>query len=332
MSDANDSDFDASSRPYMRLWINDIRGSTADWTCAQLGAHLRLLMAAWERGYVPTDAKPLRRICRDMDWSEMPEVLARWRKVILDTGEEVYINNRLERERERMMRDRKAKAANGRKGGEESAKQRSSKQSSKDEANDQANAEAKNQALLYSHTPILSDSQNPTDPDDQTHLHSHSSDMRSAQSKRRRKPDDPLSWNVDEGWVGITDADRADWAEAFPAVDIDAKLKGLTLWLKANPKKAKKSRWRAWLLGRLREEQDKGGSRTAGATTERRGPPTGHIPPDAHPDEHYKWYMTNGWTPRQIPIYRTRDGRERWLNGDYIDEETSQEHADENDE
>ena len=156
--------------------------------------------------------------------------------------------------------------------------------------------------------------------------------MRSAQSKRRRKPDDPLSWNVDDEWVGITDADRADWAEAFPAVDIDAKLKGLTLWLKANPKKAKKSRWRSWLLGRLREEQDKGGTRTAGASTERRGPPTGHIPKDAHPDEHYKWYMTNGWTPRQIPIYRTVDGRERWLNGDFIDEETSQEHADENDE
>jgi uncharacterized protein YdaU (DUF1376 family) len=332
MSDANDSDFDASSRPYMRLWINDIRGSTADWTCAQLGAHLRLLMAAWERGYVPTDAKPLRRICRDMDWSEMPEVLARWRKVILDTGEEVYINNRLERERERMMRDRKAKAANGRKGGEESAKQRSSKQSSKDEANDQANAEAKNQALLYSHTPILSDSQNPTDPDDQTHLHSHSSDMRSAQSKRRRKPDDPLSWNVDEGWVGITDADRADWAEAFPAVDIDAKLKGLTLWLKAWPKKAKKSRWRAWLLGRLRDEQDKGGSRAAGGGGGGFHRDKSHIPEDSHPDEEHLWFMTDGRTPRRIAIYKTKDGRLRYTSGEYAEDTTSQGDGNENDE
>ena len=159
-----------------------------------------------------------------------------------------------------------------------------------------------------------------------------SSDMRDAQSKRRTRSNDPLSWNVDDEWVGITDADRADWAEAFPAVDIDAKLKGLTLWLKANPKKAKKSRWRSWLLGRLREEQDKGGTRTAGATTERRGPSRAHIPEDAHPDDEHMWFMTNGWTPRLIPIYRTRDGRERWRNGDYIDEETSQEHADENDE
>jgi len=44
------------------------------------------------------------------------------------------------------------------------------------------------------------------------------------------------------------------------------------------------------------------------------------------------WFMTNGWTPRLIPIYRTADGRERWRNGDFIDEETSQEHTDENDE
>jgi hypothetical protein len=156
--------------------------------------------------------------------------------------------------------------------------------------------------------------------------------MRDAQSKRRTRSNDPLSWNVDDEWVGITDADRADWAEAFPAVDIDAKLKGLTLWLKANPKKAKKSRWRSWLLGRLREEQDKGGTRTANASTERRGPSRAHIPEDAHPDDEHMWFMTNGWTPRLIPIYRTRDGRERWRNGDFIDEETSQEHTDENDE
>jgi hypothetical protein len=159
-----------------------------------------------------------------------------------------------------------------------------------------------------------------------------SSDMRDAQSKRRRRPDDPLSWNVDEGWVGITDADRADWAEAFPAVDIDAKLKGLTLWLKAWPKKATKSRWRAWLLGRLRDEQDRGGSRAAGGGGGGFHRDKSHIPEDSHPDEEHLWFMTDGRTPRRIAIYKTKDGRLRYTSGEYAEDTTSQGDGNENDE
>ena len=308
--------------PYVRIWVSDIVQSCQDMSTAQFGAHVRMLLHAWDRGYCPSDMTRLMRIVGDISRSSLEEVLERWVLTEVEgVAGKVYMNRRLEQERQVMIdqasaRSAAAQKANAIRWGSQTDPIRITSGSQTDPTLD---------TIL--HTP---DTSTP-DSRDQTH-HSHSSDMRSAQSKRRRKPDDPLSWNVDQGWVGITDADRADWAEAFPAVDIDAKLKGLTLWLKAWPKKAKKSRWRAWLLGRLREEQDKGGSRTAGATTERRGPPTGHIPPDAHPDEHYKWYMTNGWTPRQIPIYRTVDGRERWLNGDYIDEETSQEHADENDE
>lgn len=159
-----------------------------------------------------------------------------------------------------------------------------------------------------------------------------SSDMRVAQSKRRQRHVDPVSWNPTDGWVGITDEDHARWKELFPAVDTKYELVRLDQWLRDSPAKAKKTYWRRWLNKVLAAKQDKGGTPSAREAPARRGPPTGHIPPDAHPDEHYKWYMTNGWTPREIPIYRTRDGRERWLNGDFIDEETSQEHTDENDE
>jgi uncharacterized protein YdaU (DUF1376 family) len=314
-----ETDFDGSRRPYMRLWINDIKGSTADWSCAQFGAHMRLLMAAWERGHVPSNEKALRRICRDMDWDEMPEVLERWRKVTIDGVGEVYINARLERERERMMKDRSAKAENGRKGGLAKAKQTSSKEDGKDLANDVAN----DLALPYSHTPILPDSQS---PDDQTPI--HSSDTCVARSKRRAKPADPLSWNPDEEWVGITDADRADWAEAFPAVDIDAKLKGLTLWLRATPKKAKKSRWRAWLLGRLREEQDRGGSASKPQVSRNQAadkPQTReqyrpfNAPEDCDPSEYHRFRTPDG-RPCSPSIYLTKGGRKRFITGEWYDD------------
>jgi uncharacterized protein YdaU (DUF1376 family) len=301
-----ETDFDGSRRPYMRLWINDIKGSTADWTCAQFGAHMRLLMAAWERGYVPTNEKALRRICRDMDWDEMPEVLERWRKVTIDGVGEVYINARLERERERMIKDRKVKAENGRKGGLAKAQQTPSKEGGKDLANGVAN----DLALPYSHSSLLIDPC-PTGSNAQTPL--HSSDSCVARSKRRAKPDDPLVWNRDHGWQGITDADRADWEEAFPAVDIDAKLKGLHLWLIANPAKASKSRWRKWLLGRFRDDQDRGGSRR-GST-----PSTGaahgfranrsHIPPDCRPEDEYLFW--DGGFPRIPNLYTDNDGNLR---------------------
>ena len=155
----------------------------------------------------------------------------------------------------------------------------------------------------------------------------HSSDTCVARSKRRVKPADPLSWNPDEEWVGITDADRADWAEAFPAVDIDAKLKGLTLWLKANPKKAKKSRWRAWLLGRLREEQDKGGSRggVAQRETQRNAqrPPEQYrpfnAPEDCDPSEYHRFRTPDG-RPCSPSIYLTKSGRKRFITGEWYDE------------
>jgi hypothetical protein len=156
----------------------------------------------------------------------------------------------------------------------------------------------------------------------------HSSDTCVARSKRRVKPADPLSWNPDEEWIGITDGDRADWAEAFPAVDIDAKLKGLTLWLKANPKKAKKSRWRAWLLGRLREEQDRGGSASKPQVSRNQAadkPQTReqyrpfNAPEDCDPSEYHRFRTPDG-RPCSPSIYLTKGGRKRFITGEWYDD------------
>ena len=57
------------------------------------------------------------------------------------------------------------------------------------------------------------------------------------------------------------DADHAEWLLAYPAADIKTELARAHQWLKANPKKAKKSNWRKWLTTTwLTRCQDGGGT------------------------------------------------------------------------
>ena len=86
---------------------------------------------------------------------------------------------------------------------------------------------------------------------------------------RSRPPSPKISWSSSEGWAGITAEDRAGWAEAYPAVDLTRALAAMTEWLRANPTKARKSNWRAFVTRWLTREQDRGGdaqSNRPGAT------------------------------------------------------------------
>jgi hypothetical protein len=77
-------------------------------------------------------------------------------------------------------------------------------------------------------------------------------------SGSRAKP--AVSWSADTGWQGITDADRSEWASAFPGAVIDQELAKATAWLHANPKRCGKRNWRRFLVGWLQRCQDKGGT------------------------------------------------------------------------
>lgn len=80
-------------------------------------------------------------------------------------------------------------------------------------------------------------------------------------TRSRSKPADPLRWTADSGWEGITDADHAEWSQAYPAADLPVELAKANQWLKANPKKARKSNWRRWLTTVwLTKCQDHGGT------------------------------------------------------------------------
>ena len=80
-------------------------------------------------------------------------------------------------------------------------------------------------------------------------------------AKPSRSPAKPrVHWDCESGWQNVTDADRQEWAEAFPGAVLDQELAKATAWLKANPTKARRSNWRRFLVGWLQRCQDKGGT------------------------------------------------------------------------
>jgi hypothetical protein len=76
----------------------------------------------------------------------------------------------------------------------------------------------------------------------------------------RSRAKSAVSWSADDGWQGITDADRSEWAAAFPGAVLDQELAKATAWLRANPKRCGKRNWRRFLVGWLQRCQDKGGT------------------------------------------------------------------------
>jgi hypothetical protein len=83
-----------------------------------------------------------------------------------------------------------------------------------------------------------------------------------------------ISWAADAGWGGITDADRQGWATAYPGAVLDQELAKASEWLKANPKRAGKRNWRAFLVRWLQRCQDHGGTtRETGRRPDEKPPP-----------------------------------------------------------
>jgi len=90
----------------------------------------------------------------------------------------------------------------------------------------------------------------------------------------RSRAKSAVSWTSETGWDGITAADRQEWATAYPGAVLDQELAKATSWLKANPTRAGRRNWRAFLVRWLARCQDKGGSvREPGRRPEDKPPP-----------------------------------------------------------
>jgi hypothetical protein len=119
------------------------------------------------------------------------------------------------------------------------------------------------------------------------------------QRRRCSKPADPLRWSAESGWVGITDADRAEWSQAYPAADLSVEIAKANQWLKANPKKARKSNWRRWLTTVwLSKCQDRGGTHREAA---RQATPP---PVDQAKKRYWRGDAGQNMTDREYAIWR----------------------------
>jgi hypothetical protein len=90
------------------------------------------------------------------------------------------------------------------------------------------------------------------------------SDVPNKKKEKKEKKDShvetqAIAWSSTGGFSGITDQDRKDWQEAYPACDINRQLAAMTEWLRSNPAKAKKKLWRRFVTGWLQRSQESGG-------------------------------------------------------------------------
>lgn len=132
----------------------------------------------------------------------------------------------------------------------------------------------------------------------------------SAPRKARAKPTDPIVWTSESSWAGITDKDREAWAIAYPAVDIDRDLVKADQYLRSNPAKAHKRKWRSFITRWFDRTQERGGNRVEAVTTaapRARQRNEEHIPADCHPDDRYLWW-DNGF-PFTPNVYRNHAGQ-----------------------
>ena len=77
---------------------------------------------------------------------------------------------------------------------------------------------------------------------------------------------DPIEWTAEAGWSGISDDHRQRWATAYPAADLPVELAKADEWLRANPTKAKRSRWGRFITSWLSRCQDRGGTHRVNGT------------------------------------------------------------------
>ena len=235
---------------FLPLFGRDFLAATMGWTDSAVGAYIRLLIVQWEQGSIPADLEEIAAIA--------PSAPANWKKLepkfpILEDGQRR--NRRLEEHRAKADALKAFRSEAGRAGGrrtQANRKQNSSNASILLEANGQANCQAKSKPPSPSPSPSPSGEIQPAAPD---------ATSEPPKRRKRSQPTDSISWTPAGGWEGIEPADRQAWATAYPAVDLARELAAAGEWLKANPAKAKKSRWRAFVTSWLSRSQERGGGR-----------------------------------------------------------------------
>ena len=242
---------------YLPLYVRDFLTSTIGWSAEERGHYLTLLMLQWDRDGLPAELDLLEKLS--------PGIGSVWH-VLHDKfpveQDGMRRNQRLEEHRARAVELRKKRSEAGRAGASARFAQANAQQT---HSNRMANVK---------HPPSPSPSTSPSESSAVAEDVSQQAAPVVAPSdpprrRNRSRPKDAIYWDCDDGWQGITDADRSTWATAFPACTLNIELVRAAEWLRANPTKARKSNWRRFLVSWLTRSQDKGGTiRSAGKTPE----------------------------------------------------------------
>lgn len=238
--------------PYFNFYPADFLEGTAFMSDEEVGAYIRLLAIQWGHRRLPDDPMRVERM--------VPSIAKTWPAIAskFSRDGDGMFNERLESERLKAETRADKNAENGRKGG---AAKRSLSERYGDRVGDRL---ANGQAIGVTYQ---SQSQSQSQMSE-AHIPNaaHSVAPTRAAKPSRSKPNDTIAWSPEDGWQGITDADRSAWAKAYPACNADRQLAAADQWLRANPKRATKSRWRAFVINWLSRSQDRGGDeRAAGA-------------------------------------------------------------------
>ena len=274
-------------------WALDTQGMTP----LAKGLYIDMLCMQWAGRRLPADVAELSIMLPAMTERTYRELLQHF---VIEDG--WLVNGRLERERE----DAEGRSENGR---------AAARRKHDSECARSAAAVPPHSGRSAAAVPPQCHQDTEAEADTETEEEAEGSTAR-----KRAVPTESIKWSPIDGWQGITDRDRADWAIAYPAVGVEQELAKSDQWLRANPEKARKKKWRAFLTRWFDRTQERGGS--GGGKVGRSHQRAPHIATDCHPDDYGSWYTTDG-RPRNPMIYRTLDGRRRLLSGEYLDEPTT---------
>jgi uncharacterized protein YdaU (DUF1376 family) len=102
--------------PAFQLYASDFDMDTASWTCPQVGVYIRLLMYSWVNGGIPNSISEMARITR-MDRRTLAKMWDQTvgKKWTLNAAN-MYVNNRLELEREKQANYKETQSKKGKAG------------------------------------------------------------------------------------------------------------------------------------------------------------------------------------------------------------------------
>lgn len=95
-----------------------------------------------------------------------------------------------------------------------------------------------------------------TKEEEEYSLRSFASDEKKSSDAERERPQAKTIKPNGVEWENIAPEDRAVWARAYPAIDVDSELVAALAWVRANPAN-KKSNYRKFLTNWLKRSQDR---------------------------------------------------------------------------